>query len=94
MSAGGEVLVILHMREQCGPNGEVYYTSAVNECSCLSVSGVLPEVVRVEPIGDDGLTDTERTEVLAEWGRTYAHRPSAEEIAAIRARHVRTPSRD
>ena len=45
--------------------------------------------IRIE--GNDGLTDEERAEVLAEWERTYARMPSPEEIAAIRARH--TPKR-
>lgn len=46
------------------------------------------------PVGDDGMTDTERAALLAEWGRTYAAHPTPEEIAALRARYQAERSMD
>lgn len=39
------------------------------------------------PVGNDGLTDGERAEHLAQWRATIAARPSPMEVAAARGRY-------
>lgn len=42
--------------------------------------------VEDDVIGNDGMTDTERFDSLTAWRNTYAARPTAEEIAALKQR--------
>ena len=43
-----------------------------------------------QPVGNDGLTDTERANYHQHWRDTYAHRPSGDELQALRARRQQT----